>query len=759
MNEHLRALRLRRRLEEAGPVLWQMAAGIGGFSLAAGGVFGGLHPFGLSLVLGVGQSWVQSAAAGAALGYLALLDPVDSLRWLAALASALAGRWLFRTTFWPAAAAGCGTLLLVQLMLSMAGLSTPASAFATLGAAVLAAAGGFALAKTAKARPRPAAPLAGQAFPLAMLALPALCALPAGPLQPAAAVLAAAGLWLAYRGRVRDCAALCAAGAVMLTAADPDLAFAGLGVTAGCLAAAFLTPGERMGSAAVFLGTSVLCSLAAPSPEALLGFLTSAALAEAAFFALPRRWLAALPGQAEPVTESAARPRVASAVGQLEHVAQALTGIADTVDSVYKTLPKKGESYNWVMDHVAEELCRSCGQRERCWVEHYSDTVDGFLRLKPILEQQGRAALEQLPGQFCRCVHPVELCSAAGRAYTLYRSRRESRVRAQAMRSALTEQYTAMAQALGQMAGQLGQTVAPDEGKTARLSALLASLGLEPLEAQLGYDASGRLRGTVSVSRTTFSDEELTELSKEASAICHRALAPFVVDHTGPVTTLTLTEKAVYDPVFGLAAHPAKEDACGDAVQQFCDAFGNAHLLLCDGMGVGRPAAIDGTLACTLAAKLLKAGFAAESAARLVNVALALKSDEESAATLDLVSVDLYTGRTSLYKAGACPTFVVRGGKAEPVEAAGLPVGILSSVVGEGRTLTLHEKELVVLVSDGALVDGPGWICQQLELCAAMGSTPAEIARILADMAKGRASRSARPDDITVAVLALEKAV
>ena len=732
MNEHLRTLRLRRRLEEAGPVLWQLAAGGGGFALAAGGVFGGLHPFGLSLVLGVGQSWVQSAAAGAALGYLALLDSVDSLRWLAALASALAGRWLFRTTFWPAAVAGSGTLLLVQLMLSLAGLSTPAAAFATLGAAVLAAGGGLALAKTAKARPRPSAPLAGQAFPLAMLALPALCDLPAGPLEPAVTVLAAAGLWLAYRGRVRDCAALCTAGAAMLTAADPELAFAGLGVAAGCLAAAFFTPGERMGSGAVFLGTAVVCSLAAPAPEQLLGFLASAVLAEAAFFALPRPWLAALPGQAEPVSESAARPRVASAVGQLEHVAQALTGIADTVDGVYKTLPKRGESYNWVMDHVAEELCRGCGQRERCWVEHYSDTVDGFL---------------------------VELCSAAGRAYTLYRSRRESRVRAQAMRSALTEQYTAMAQALGQMASQLGQTVAPDEGKTARLAALLASMGLEPLETQLGYDASGRLRGTVSVSRTAFSEEELAELGKEVAAICHRALAPLGVDHTGPVTTLTLTEKAVYDPVFGLAAHAAQEDACGDAVQQFCDAFGSAHLLLCDGMGVGRPAAIDGTLACTLAAKLLKAGFAAESAARLVNVALALKSDEESAATLDLVSVDLYTGRASLYKAGACPTFLVRGGKAEPVEAAGLPVGILSSVVGGQHTLTLREKEMVVLVSDGALVDGPGWICQQLELCAATGSTPAETARILADMAKARVSRSTRPDDITVAVLALEKAV
>ena len=273
MNEHLRALRLRRRLEQAGPVLWQLAAGGSGFALAAGGVFGGLHPFGLALVLGAGQSWLQSAAAGAALGYLALLDPVDSLRWLAALASALAGRWLFRTVFWPAAAAGCGTLLLVQLMLSMAGLSTPAAAFATLGAALLAGAAGFALVKTARTRPRLSQPLAGQAFPLAMLALPALCALPAGPLEPGVTVLAAAGLWLAYRGRVRDCAALCAVGAVMLAAADPDLAFAGLGVTAGCLAAAFVTPGERMGSGAVFLGTAVLCSLAAPAPAALLGFL------------------------------------------------------------------------------------------------------------------------------------------------------------------------------------------------------------------------------------------------------------------------------------------------------------------------------------------------------------------------------------------------------------------------------------------------------------------------------------------------------
>ena len=126
MKEQLRALRLRRRLEEAAPALWQLAAGLGGFALAAGGVFGGLHPFGLALVLGAGQNWAASAGAGAALGYLALLDPVDGLRWLAAVASALAGRWLFPKNPWPAFVAGSGALLLVRLMLSLAGLSTNA---------------------------------------------------------------------------------------------------------------------------------------------------------------------------------------------------------------------------------------------------------------------------------------------------------------------------------------------------------------------------------------------------------------------------------------------------------------------------------------------------------------------------------------------------------------------------------------------------------------------------------------------------------
>ena len=79
--------------------------------------------------------------------------------------------------------------------------------------------------------------------------------------------------------------------------------------------------------------------------------------------------------------------------------------------------------------------------------------------------------------------------------------------------------------------------------------------------------------------------------------------------------------------VFGMAGAAARGSISGDAVQQFCSPAA-AQMILCDGMGTGRPAAVDGNLAAELTARLLKAGFTAELAARLVNVALAKQKAE-----------------------------------------------------------------------------------------------------------------------------------
>ncbi|MFR1785559.1 MAG: hypothetical protein ACLSWY_05960 [Ruthenibacterium lactatiformans] len=69
---------------------------------------------------------------------------------------------------------------------------------------------------------------------------------------------------------------------------------------------------------------------------------------------------------------------------------------------------------------------------------------------------------------------------------------------------------------------------------------------------------------------------------------------------------------------------------------------------------------MGGVLAASLTKELLHAGFESASTARLVNIALALKSDDESAVALDALSIDLYTGDAVLYKAGAAASFLLR---------------------------------------------------------------------------------------------------
>ena len=422
---------------------------------------------------------------------------------------------------------------------------------------------------------------------------------------------------------------------------------------------------------------------------------------------------------------------------------------------VYDALPHRCESFRWVIDNTHDSLCFNCGRRECCWKQEYAATLDGMNALRPILEQNGHLETSDLPGALSRCIHPAALCAAANKSFALYRSRKEARVHAEAMRTALTEQYSAVADALGVLSEQLGRPGNPEPYKSGRVADFFSSLGTPPLECAVSLDDLGRTRAAVTLPRTRFAAAELSALAQEVGRLCRRTFEPPQVLSCKGMTTLLFSEKPALRAVFGFAASAARGTISGDAVQQFCSPAA-AQMILCDGMGTGRPAAVDGNLAAELTARLLKAGFTAELAARLVNVALALKSDEESGATLDLISVDLYTGTARLFKAGAAPGFLVHGGRARPVGDASLPIGILGGVNGQSRVVHLAAGDYAVLVSDGLLVDGTGWVLKQLELSAAAADPPEQLAKTLVETARTRAEATGRPDDITAAVLRLE---
>ena len=728
--------------------LWQAASAAGGALLGAGQVYGGAAPFGPALVLGCPSGYALAAGLGAATSSL-LLQP--GILGIALAGSTLCAAIIRCTVNNRRAAVGAGLTVLAAIPLVFWFLRAsvaPSEVAGLLCTALLAALLGAGFAKFPLRQPK------GLCLALAVAAC---CAqrFAAAAFAPGLALFAAAVFCCAVYGTLEQTAVLCIAFCAALTAADRALCPAACAVALGGLAAGSLFRGDRRRCAAAFAAGCGVGALALPDLSALLPLATAAGTGLAAALALPQTLLQGLfpppapPLQTQPLNGAARR---------LAGVADALSDIADTVTAVCdRQAPPKGENFDFVVEHVARTTCQGCTRRSGCWVRGYSTAMDGLYQLKPTLETQGKVEVENLPGQLSSCIHPGDLCLAANHGYRLWRSRRQTRARAAMLRTALTEQYSALAGALAQLSAKLSQAGLPDPRRGEKVARFFAELGLETLECCAATDLTGRLSLTVTLPRTRFTEAESDALTAEISRLCRRDMALPEISHCRTVTTLTFSERPLFAVQFGAASRPAKgQTVSGDAFDQFCDTAGRAQMLLCDGMGTGRPAAVDGRMAAKLTAQLLRAGFAAESAARLVNVALNLKSaDRESGATLDLLTVDLYTGRAGLFKAGAAPSFVVRGGMPYALEGNSLPMGVVDTLVGRSTAFSLDSGDWVVMVSDGVLTDGSEWLLQQLQLCAKLDHTPAHAAETIADAAVRRAGD--RQDDITVEVLQLTR--
>ena len=741
----------RGRLRAAGRQVFGLAAG------AAGGwavLYGQLCPLGLAMVLGLGEDCFAAAAAGAVLAMLGRGLGVRAVCLLCAVGGAVAVRWLCPGRYGPAAGGACA-LLMGSALCFKGYIGGDGLLFAGADAAV-AAALGLALRRFPPERPGAGRLVLLGCFAAALgsfgFAGPAVAG---GPLafNLGLAAAAACALAMACRGGGQNALAGAAAMAAGLCCADVSLAGGAAGLCCGA-AFALLPPGDRLVSAALCAAGALSAILAVQPPGAAFGQMASVGAGLLCCLLAPRRLLLrdAAPGDALP----AQRPQLSAAATRLNAAAESLSSLADTVNKVYEGLPRRQEGWRWVIDATHDALCANCGRREECWKAEYAVTMAGFEALRPILEEKQQAGTQDLPGQLSRCIHPAALSGTVTRTFALYKSRQEARVHAEAMRTALTEQYSAVAQALSALGDQLGSPGSPEPYKSGRVAAFFTSLGMPPLECAVTLDDLGRTRAAVTLPRARLGQGELAALAGEVGRLCRRSFeTPQRLNCRG-VTTLLFTEKPLLRAVFGWAGAAARGEVSGDAVQQFCSPTA-AQMILCDGMGTGRPAAVDGNLAADLTGRLLRAGFAAELAARLVNVALALKSEEEGGATLDLLSVDLYTGTARVFKAGAAPGFIVHEGKARTVGEAGLPVGVLGDVNGQSRLVRLAAGDVAVLVSDGLLVDGPGWVLKQLELSAAAGDGPEQIARTLVDTARSRADKTGRADDITAAVLRLER--
>ena len=130
---------------------------------------------------------------------------------------------------------------------------------------------------------------------------------------------------------------------------------------------------------------------------------------------------------------------------------------------------------------------------------------------------------------------------------------------------------------------------------------------------------------------------------------------------------------------------------------------GKLMVILSDGMGSGEMANRDSGRVIEMMERLLEAGFAKESAVQMINGALAAAGQEQNMSTLDICSMDLYSGECEFVKVGAACTYIKRGHLVDRLSAQNLPLGVFQQIEPEVMSRTLQNGDYVIMLSDGVL--------------------------------------------------------
>lgn len=168
--------------------------------------------------------------------------------------------------------------------------------------------------------------------------------------------------------------------------------------------------------------------------------------------------------------------------------------------------------------------------------------------------------------------------------------------------------------------------------------------------------------------------------------------------------TFYYVEEARYHVLTGVAkATKETEKISGDNYTFFERDTGNLTALLSDGMGSGEKACRDSTMVVELMQKFLEAGFQLEMAIQMINSLLFTGEENANMSTLDLCSMDLYSGECRFVKVGSACSYIKRGHLVDRISSGNLPLGIFQKPDVEAVGRCLEDGDYIVMISDGIL--------------------------------------------------------
>ncbi len=433
----------------------------------------------------------------------------------------------------------------------------------------------------------------------------------------------------------------------------------------------------------------------------------------------------------------------ALAAVRMDFLAQSLADVRKNAEQVAKMLERSQHTQSAAAE-VCESVCGTCAHRLNCWDDHYTDMNEKFLRLA----ERPKVSVDELFEQIPDCRRRESLSAAFTRCA---KQRAQGRIRAARLfetRELLFSQMQFTEEILRTATDRLQLRFCAEQ---TRLAMQVIEAGNYPFHTALAYyTPSHRLNIELYVDQGCRIDAEaVCESLSEATG---RQLFYTDEDVAGHEKRLCIWETAPFGlTCCGVQSAAQENQPCGDNYEQFTDGQGNTYLILSDGMGTGRQAALDSRIVLSNFKRLILTGVEWRTALSMVNSIMLTKSGEERFATLDCLRLDGETGEATMVKQGASPTLIWKDGKLVCYQSPSCPVGIAPRTEPFVKTISLNHGDVIVLLSDG--VDPALYPALRQVLSA--GCTLEDAAQQLCDMA--RRVGSSAPDDITILLSYVER--
>ncbi|MEI3162648.1 MAG: SpoIIE family protein phosphatase [Lachnospirales bacterium] len=443
---------------------------------------------------------------------------------------------------------------------------------------------------------------------------------------------------------------------------------------------------------------------------------------------------------------------------RLKTVAAAFERVSKSCQRAYQAVipDNSDEEKREIFDKITEISCKGCSNVENCWHKNCVSTYKSIYKAIGIWLERGEISKDALSDTFiAECSRWNKIVTSANGYIQMYREQVIWRERIKSVKLLAVQQLSDASRVIEELMEEVTQNMNIDRELSTKI---YKGLTKKMVESAVALYINNRLEIYITLKNCHNCNS------------CNNSIIPrlreildmdFVnVNKSCVIENKTCVLHLVEKPrlrlnIYSNGVHKENSEISGDSYTYLQLDKGKYLLALADGMGSGELAREESAASIEMYEDFASAGFNRETILEAINSVLLLDEGRECFSTLDICTVDLYSGEAEFIKIGAVSTFIAKGRNVEVLSSSSLPVGILGKVDREIFNKTLAKGDIIVMLTDGVIDSRGGSIRSEDWIKSAIkerrDNNPKHIAEDLLNKAKENYNGTIK-DDMTVLV-------